>query len=1039
MAHNLHVERHLDLGLEHIGSRWFFNNSGGVLEIGEVVVFDTSDLTGKSVTTTTTAGDTEVFGVVQTRGEDGRKVRVAFAGTIEKVKVNGTTDITAGTTYLKTYTEAGIAQAASTLGDVGAFALAMESYTTDDSLGEISVYLLPVTTTGYSDNDAIAAVEGEATLDLTGVLTATSPVLTTPDLGTPSAAVLTNATGLPITSGVSGLGTNVATFLATPSSANLAAAVTGETGTGALVFATSPTLVTPALGTPSSGVATNLTGTAAGLTAGNVTTNANLTGHVTSVGNAAVLGSFTKAQLNTAVSDGTPLYVGDITVYTDAEAIAAVEGEATLDLAGDVTIANLKSLSVNTINETTAGSGVTIDSVLLKDGLVDGIDVAARDHAKYTDAEAITAVEADTDLSLQITALQVNDTTKDHQYILGVSELTLDRTVTLPLLTGNDTFVFEAHAQTLTNKTINTASNTITVAEADISDLGTTVAMVADNLSVFAATTSAQLAGVISNETGTGSLVFATSPTLVTPDLGTPTALVGTNITGTATSFTASNVTTNANLTGHVTSVGNAAVLGSFSMAQLNTAVSDATIVDTGDIGSSVQAWDANLDQIAALAVTDGNFMVGNGSAWVAESGATARASLGVDAAGTDNSTDVTIAAGLDYVTISGQELTLGSVVLTTDVSGILPVANGGTGSATAAGARTNLDVDQAGTDNSTNVSLSGSYDYLTLAGQVITVGQVDLATDVTGSLPVTSGGTGQTTVAAGDVLYGSGVNTWAKLAVGTNGDVLTLAAGVPSWQAAGAPGAHASSHQNGGGDEISVTGLSGLLADDQHVLDTEVIAAVEADPGLNLTITAGSVTGITDLAVADGGTGVSTLTDHGVVLGSGTAAVSVTSAGTSGQVLTSNGAAADPTFQDAAGGPTRVSKPADETVNSSTTLQNDDDLFFSVSANKEYAFQIFLYLDIDGVPDFKFDFTFPTGTTYLIGGHYDQNAMSIHTEATSARYVNGGTDKWVFYTGTFVTAGTAGTVQLQWAQNSSNAADTTVKKGSWIQYEELA
>jgi len=65
-----------------------------------------------------------------------------------------------------------------------------------------------------------------------------------------------------------------------------------------------------ALGTPVSGILTNCTGTAAGLTAGNatlaatVTTNANLTGHVTSTGNAAVLGSFTLAQLNTAISDG---------------------------------------------------------------------------------------------------------------------------------------------------------------------------------------------------------------------------------------------------------------------------------------------------------------------------------------------------------------------------------------------------------------------------------------------------------------------------------------------------------------------------------------------------------------------------------------------------------------------------------------------------------------------------------------------------------------------------------------------------------------
>ena len=60
--------------------------------------------------------------------------------------------------------------------------------------------------------------------------------------------------------GITSLGTGVATWLGTPSSANLAAAVTDETGTGSLVFATSPTLVTPALGTPASGVLTNATG-----------------------------------------------------------------------------------------------------------------------------------------------------------------------------------------------------------------------------------------------------------------------------------------------------------------------------------------------------------------------------------------------------------------------------------------------------------------------------------------------------------------------------------------------------------------------------------------------------------------------------------------------------------------------------------------------------------------------------------------------------------------------------------------------------------
>lgn len=186
-----------------------------------------------------------------------------------------------------------------------------------------------------SDNLSIFAAT--TSLQLLGVISdetgtgalvfATSPTLVTPLLGTPTSGTLTNCTGLPVSSGISGLGAGVATFLVTPSSANMIAAMTDETGSGSLVFATSPTLVTPALGTPASGVLTNCSGTAASLTAGNVTTNANLTGHVTSVGNAAVLGSFTVAQLNTALSDGTMQSQGDVLDDFNTLGAAASDGQ----------------------------------------------------------------------------------------------------------------------------------------------------------------------------------------------------------------------------------------------------------------------------------------------------------------------------------------------------------------------------------------------------------------------------------------------------------------------------------------------------------------------------------------------------------------------------------------------------------------------------------------------------------------------------------------------------------------------------------------
>lgn len=133
-------------------------------------------------------------------------------------------------------------------------------------------------------------------------------------------------------------------------------------------------------------------------------------------------------------------------------------------------------------------------------------------------------------------------------------------------------------------------------------------------------------------------------------------------------------------------------------------------------IGSDVQAYDAKLAAIAALAVTDGNFIVGNGSTFVAESGATARTSLGLGSIATQNSNNVSITGG--------------------SISGItdLAIADGGTGASTAAAARTNLGLAIGTNVLAYDANLQGFVNAFTLPTADGSNGQV-LTTDGNGNI----------------------------------------------------------------------------------------------------------------------------------------------------------------------------------------------------------------------------------------------------------------------------------------------------------------
>ncbi len=136
-----------------------------------------------------------------------------------------------------------------------------------------------------------------------------------------------------------------------------------------------------------------------------------------------------------------------------------------------------------------------------------------------------------------------------------------------------------------------------------------------------------------------------------------------------------------------------------------------------------------------------------------------------------------------------------------------------------------------------------------------------------------------------------------------------------------------------------------------------------------------------------------------------------------------------------------KARKNSDESVQNSSTLQNDNNLVLTLEANRQYIVDGILFVSAGSIlPDLKIAIAPPSGSTLAIGYLNDvsRGVLSGGTTSSNIPLPAGSTKIPVHFSGTVVTGATGGDAVLQWAQNTSNANATTIHTGSFIRAEEI-